>query len=98
MLDLIIHLTRARSTLAYLQSRLFHALVYSFSGGGISGGEIAREKDSDCSTAGHGAGDGGGAVRAERNVRDAERADDGLERIQFASFAAPSQAQQEHTS
>src|SRR4030095_8722956 len=37
MLELIFHITRLRSTLAYLCSRLFSRLVYPFSGRGIFG-------------------------------------------------------------
>ena len=46
MLELIFYITRLRSTLLYLYSRLFSALVYPFSSRGISVGEKSSEENS----------------------------------------------------
>jgi hypothetical protein len=66
MLELIFHITRPRSTLPYLYSRLFSALVYPFSGRGISVGRKASEENSgDIGIAGTADGDAGNASFAE---------------------------------
>jgi hypothetical protein len=61
MLDFIIHVTRFRSTLAYLYSRHLSALMYPIRDRGISGREKASEKNSNHDvtdgSAGHGTGD-----------------------------------------
>ena len=68
MFDLIIHVTRFRSTLAYLYSRHLSALVYPFRDRGISAWEKASEKDSNHDVTdgrtGHGSGDAAIAERA----------------------------------
>jgi hypothetical protein len=67
MLDFIIHVTRLRSTLAYLYSRHLSALVYPFWDREISAWEKASEKNSNHDVAAGGAGHGtGNAASAER--------------------------------
>jgi hypothetical protein len=67
MLDFIIHVTRFRSTLAYLYSRHLSPLVYPFWDRGISAWEKASEKNSNHDVTDGGAGHGtGDAASAER--------------------------------
>ena len=67
MLDFIIHVTRFRSTLAYLYSRHLSALVYSFRDREISAWENASEKNSNYDVTDGGTGHGtGDAASAER--------------------------------
>jgi hypothetical protein len=69
MLELIFHLTRLRSTLPYLCSRLFSPLVYPFSSRGISVGESSSEENSgDVSIDGIARDNAGNASYAERTA------------------------------